>query len=363
MGRAALCMRAAALLAAAGMFIFLAEGISADNDIAEAVTARVLKPTQAIAEVPEEYDELFEIQWGGGSLYHLKARLATMGCILNTIWVYDDNQWYGYNQYNIPHSFNQSFLTKFENNIPAGTLYGDCYNICDFDYYDYYGNGECLSYEETREIHQKNNNYPFLMRDSSVCDNNFATQVKSKVLPILPILPSTCVVKQKHSFIDSIGGAPVFDKVTYKPHIAISYNNERSHRTIKTEIHELCHINQMWYKIQNMKPYQFNSYVFSKWNESVESQKFIELVQFQKNEESQWRLPSDSIYKRIYSISPLELNAELCAFYLADKAGIYNFLSNTTTITKSNINQYLTPQIVEWLETYMVLPRPNVEDE
>ena len=64
MGRAALCMRAAALLAAAGMFIFLAEGISADNDIAEAVTARVLKPTQAIAEVPEEYNELFEIQWG-----------------------------------------------------------------------------------------------------------------------------------------------------------------------------------------------------------------------------------------------------------------------------------------------------------
>ena len=135
MGRAALCMRAAALLAAAGMFIFLAEGISADNEIAEAVTARALKTTQINGTVPQdEYDTIFHIQWGGGSLYQLKARLATHGCMLDIVWVYDNEQWYPYSQYNVPHSLQQEFLTRYEDNIPAGTLYVTCYDLCTFKY-------------------------------------------------------------------------------------------------------------------------------------------------------------------------------------------------------------------------------------
>ena len=128
MGRAALCMRAAALLAAAGMFIFLAEGISADNDIAEAVAARVLEPTELVAEIPEGYGTLFQIQWGGGSLPQLRGRLAGRGCALNTLWVYGEDGWHGYNRFDLPQEFplNQQFIERHEQDVPAGTLYATC---------------------------------------------------------------------------------------------------------------------------------------------------------------------------------------------------------------------------------------------
>ena len=267
MGRAALCMRAAALLAAAGMFIFLAEGISADNDIAEAVTARVLEPTQAIADIPEEYDELFEIQWGGGSLYHLKARLATMGCMLNTIWVYDDNRWHGYNQYDVPKALNQPFLAKFEDNILATTLYGDCYNICEFDYYHYKGieqdeeQDECLSY---KEMHENN----LILVDPSdriditdTCSNDFDIHIKENVLSFLPLLPRTCVVR-KESRSNIRGYAHELSKITYQPFVVLyrpSFQNTRQKDTaLNTEIHELCHIQQQYFLVQQLKPYQSN---------------------------------------------------------------------------------------------------------
>ena len=49
--------------------------------------AQDLQPTQIVADIPEEYDTMFDLHWGGGSLYHLKGRLATMGCTVNAIWL------------------------------------------------------------------------------------------------------------------------------------------------------------------------------------------------------------------------------------------------------------------------------------
>ena len=49
-------------------------------------SASAIQPTQVIADIPQEYNEVFSLQWGGGSLYQLKQRLATMSCIVDTIW-------------------------------------------------------------------------------------------------------------------------------------------------------------------------------------------------------------------------------------------------------------------------------------
>ncbi len=395
MGRAALCMRAAALLAAAGMFIFLAEGISADNDIAEAVTARVLKPTQAMAEVPEEYDELFEIQWGGGSLYHLKARLATMGCMLNTIWVYDDNQWYGYNQYNVPRSFNQPFLTQFSGGIPATTLYGDCIDICTFDIttgdvIEYY---ECASFETLKQAGWF---FDLDIQDETPCTDNFHPTVIQKVFPLLAILPNTCIVHEdRRDTTRGVSGKAFMTTTNETPFIVIYIhnNNYRSRQEfeiikLNKEIHELCHINQYWQWVEQLKagiPFRNDIsngdhfYNVDRLYNSPQGKEFIELTDFILTGEDQyrvkqWKLPTNSIYKDMYHINPLELSAELCTMYIVDKIeerSNYDYqrynrhanLYDRVPVRNINVSKYLTPEIIEWLETYMVLPRPNVEDE
>ena len=377
MGRAALCMRAAALLAAAGMFIFLAEGISADDEIAEAVTARVLKPTQARADIPEAYNELFTIQWGGGSLYHLKARLATMGCMLNTIWVYDTNQWYGYNQYNVPTQLNQPFLTKFEDNVPTTTLYGDCYNICDFGYYEYNGGGECLSYKEMHEndLILVDPSYPIDITD--ICSNDFDIHIKENVLQFLPLLPRTCIVrKDSNSFIR--GSVHGLFKITYQPFIVLhrpSVQNSRGKNLVlNNEIHELCHIQQQYFLVQQLSPYQSNI-LDGAWYRSKAGKDFSAITQLQFNTNNgRWEMPQDSVYRDIYADNAQELAAELCTMYVTDKTGIRNeydyrvYNNDTDRYVKiptrtTDLSKYLTPEIIEWLETYMVLPRSNAGDE
>ena len=114
-----------------------------------------LQPTQIITEqdIPKQYNQVFQMEWGGGSLLHLKGRLATMGCIADTIWVYDNNQWHPYNQYQVPHTLDiiQSFKNQYSDYIPPTTIYADCTNICEFN------DNRCIPFHEMRE--QRNNYY------------------------------------------------------------------------------------------------------------------------------------------------------------------------------------------------------------
>ena len=85
----------------------------------------------------------------------------------------------------------------------------------------------------------------------------------------------------------------------------------------------------------------------------------------------QWKLPHSSIYRDIYSKNPIELSAELCSMYLLDKIGAtqqyeyrkwvvlndkWGYFLPFTPIPNFSVNTYLTPQIRQWLETYMILP-------
>ena len=128
MGPKPIWKRAVALLAAVGVSIFLAGGISADDEIAEAEPAAALQPTQVVADIPTEYDTLFELQWGGGSLFQLAGRLASQGCAMNTLWVHDGGQWHPYNRYDVPRdaALIQEFIGRYERALPAGTFYATC---------------------------------------------------------------------------------------------------------------------------------------------------------------------------------------------------------------------------------------------
>ena len=361
MGGAALCMRAAALLAAAGMFIFLAEGISADNEIAEAVAARVLEPTEVVAEIPEKYNTLFELQWGGGSLYQLKGRLATMGCMANTIWLYDNDKWNIYNQYNISHDnfIIQQFLNTYSEFIPAGTLWADCYDLCET---------KEISCPSLEEMNKDDSHYSITsILNNFPCTDNFDPRVKQYVLSRLPHRSNTCIVRnviERYSIsgIAFTGNIPHPFIVMYKPD---RFKNDEylAAKSLKTEIHEMCHITQGWQWAQGLSVLIENDRSF---NISEYEKEFINLVGFTQTNSGKWRLPVGSAYRRIYSFDPLELSAELCAMYLLDAMGepsSYEFETYSgggyTRLPQRrdfNTSKYLTPEVVEWLETYMILP-------
>ena len=394
MGLAALVKRAAALLVAAGLSAFLVAGISADDGNEEAAATRVLQPTQVVAEIPEGYNELFELQWGGGSLYQLKGRLATMGCIANTIWLYDNDQWNVYNQYNIPQDNPaiQQFKQQYEQFIPAGTLWADCYRICEFtqtrsQYYNWWwivaenNMHECLSFEHIRDKGFYNFiQYP--IDKTILCTNDFDSRVKETVFPNLPLHPDVCIVKQKKGFI---AGSVLFGTINATPFIVVYTDingpyrstKERDVLHLKNEIHELCHINQAWQWIQGVhvdteigEDWLANHYRYNFYH-SKAGKEFIDMVGFTNVIHNIWRLPTNTIYHDIYNKNPIELSAELCTMYLLDKMGERNSYDYETygsgkyyeiPIRTIDVNTYLTPEIREWLETWMILPEIIEED-
>ena len=392
MGPRTLWKRAAALLAAAGLLATLSASVSADENNIGSEAARALQPTEVVAEIPEAYNEIFELQWGGGSLYQLKGRLATMGCMVNNIWLYDDNKWNVYNQYDLPQDtfFIQQFIQHYEQFIPAATLWANCYNICEF------GDGQCLTFDELREQEGNFEEYfarerqflqvEFTIDENTICTQEFHPTIEKRILPLLPIRPDTCVVRQeKISSPDSIGGTGgyVWTESINAPPFFVFYDTSslwyREYQryedlALHTEIHELCHMNQNWQQIQGLTTEQgFNEDIYTWFKSTPQGKEFIEMTGFIDLEYWQWDLPRDSIYRNIYSRDPIELSAELCTMYLIDKlwatqrynyekwvatGRAYNgyFAPRITPLSGFNTSKYLNPEVVEWLEAYMILP-------
>ena len=329
-----------------------------------------LQPTEIIADVPQRYNTTFFVQWGGGSLLHFKGRLATMGCMVNNISFIDPatRRKHTYNQYNT-HSTdptNQQFLRRYEQFLPAGSLWVDCYNVCRF------GGQRCSSLNEILRQFSRWWN-AFTTNDTS-CTDDFHPIVQEKVLPMLPIRPDACIIRIKNEFskVQGVKGVVMTNIINTLPVVAIfdsndnyrSETNEHSDLLLHTEIHELCHINQQWHRAQQLR---VDNYAYGgQWKyfeNSAHAKEFMEIVEY--NTVVPRNVPMDSPYRNIYnSQSNVELSAELCALYILDAIGAnstynyreYNDYFQPIPIRNFDTSPYLTPEIVEWLETYMILP-------
>ena len=364
MSPAELFRRVAALLVATGLLAISVASISADQGNEEAVVARTLKPTQVVAEIPEGYNELFEFQWGGGSLLHLKGRLATMGCMINTIWFYGNDQWNTYNQYNVPQDNPaiQQFKQQYEQFIPAGTLWANCYNVCEF-----FGETQCKPFEDIWAYR-----YGGIPKDTP-CNDDFDVRVKAQVLPRMPQYPPTCIIKTIKPRFSNVGGY-VYTASADIPVIVVYADVEPRNDEylnvvwLKAEIHEICHTTQHWNWLQQLSPNTEHSVSYGPHFRESYGKEFIDLIGFVEKSPNNWSIPSDSIYKNLYHSSPTELSAELCSMYLLDAMGepsnyeyeryvrSANGFIKLTQKRNFNISTYLTPEIREWLETYMILP-------
>ena len=391
MGLGLLLRRVAALLVGAGLLVASVAGVSADEGDGEAPAEAALQPTQVVAEIPEEYGALFRLEWGGGSLLHLKGRLATMGCMVNTIWLYDNNKWNVYNQYNLSQDnpVIQQFLQQYKQLIPATTLWANCYNICEF------GGGQCLTFDELREREGNFKEYifngtfgllNFEIDETLPCTREFHSTIQEHILPLLPIRPDACIVRKNEVNNNSnstggTGGITWYKSVNAPPFFvfidssALWYKDLTEYKdlALNTEIHELCHMNQNWQQVQGLTTEQgFNEDGHIWFKNSTQGKEFIEMTGFIDLGYWQWDLSQNNIYRDIYSRNPIELSAELCAMYLLDKIGATQrnkherWVAGTRafnghfifgSIPDFNINTYLTPEIREWLETYMILPK------
>ena len=368
--------RQAALLAAIALAVLAAlvltgAAIADDGEQAAAAPAP-LQPTQVVAEIPEGYNQLFPLQWGGGSLFQLKSRLATMGCIANTIWNYDDDQWHSYNQYNVPSTLNADWLTAYGEFVPAGNLFATCFDVCEFNYFDApRGDWPCRSLADMREQEFWDGLHKYPIDDSVECTEGFDKRVKDHVLPSMPLYPGACILRPSapkgagsvtNPFIRIAGG-----QYPYWPVYAVVYSRTPPHsnaefgraHTLLLEIHELCHTNQYLHFLEQMRPDRLIAGISGStatWLTTKPGSSFIDLVGFAQDTGGGWSLPGDSTFTDIYYgfDDPFELSAELCALYFLDRMDERHHIEVVNEDFAPT--RYLTDEIVEWIETWVALP-------
>ena len=359
--------------------LVLAGAATADDGEQVAAAPAPLQPTQVVAEIPEGYNQLFPLQWGGGSLFQLKSRLATMGCIANTIWNYDDDRWHSYNQYNVPSTLNAAWLAAYGEFVPAGNLYATCFDVCEFSYFDApRGDIPCVSLADLREIEGWDDGFRLPIDDSTECTDDFDKRVKDHVLPSMPLYPGVCIFRPSAPGVSGAAMNPLGQMAgghypIYQG-LVVVYKDSTTHQsaefkrafTLGVEIHELCHSNQYFHFIEQMQPDRLITGIsgsLATWLTTKPGSSFIDLVGFAQDAAGDWSLPGDSTFtdgwslpddttfRNIYGLdNPIELSAELCMLYFIDRMGERYAFENVDPI------RYLTDEIVEWIETWVALP-------
>ncbi len=389
---AALVLVVAAIIALANIGMGAAEDGDEQEESSEA-----LQPTEIVADIPEGYGELFPFDWGGGSLYHLKGRLATMGCMANTLWFHDGGEWRGYNQYNVPSTLTQEFRDRYAEFVPPGRLYATCFRICEFSYAEY-GSKPCYTLDLLHQLGVfATDRIP--IDYTPRCTRNFAPLVAGAVLPMLPLLPETCVMRVTSDMTTVRGAAggffslfvgwsgafypisvPIVAIYSESDYLTRKWSSAREKypevKLLATEIHELCHANQAWHITQGMhtdvvlEPREHSAAQLAPlWAADTDAgSEFTQLTGFAIGADGEWVLPSDSVYRTIYSKNPNELAAELCMIRIVEILGgenkyRYVYWSADDAAYKwqaepiaFDADVYLTPEIRRWLETWVLLP-------
>ena len=384
----------AALIAAAAL------ALTPDRAAADE-PAVALPETGLAGDIESAKRETTPLQWGGGSLYRLKMRLATKGCILDLVWAYDttNRKWYFYNQYHIPYSFNESFLKRFETFIPAGTIWVKCFDRCEFSDDGSYANpdtgrapsGEkdCVSFWEKALWSDGTGNTRF-QELGHHCTHDFHSILKEELFPILPVTPGLCVIRNgggggglyvgtsaQHgieAFYDPSGfsNRNLFARWQYYIIVTVDSQvlDDFSSRSpedfmvnfnIATEVHEICHAFQDWNYWQMMTSTDmFPDTSSDYYRKNIYDFDFDEAVGFGKDEIGLYILPKDHIYNDVYGgDGPGELFTELCMLYAFEKMELPNArYSIGYPDSRYTYDDYLTPKIRAFFDEWVFLPHP-----
>lgn len=201
------------------ILVLTASGFSVAN-AQQTTQAQTQQPPTArvVGGIPTEYNTIFSVEWSGGSLYQLKANLATQGCIVDDVVVTENGRTLSYSQYEAPSTDTDklAFLQQYQEFIPAGIIQTSCYNICELRFTDdpTAKEQECMTAQQLSQILE--DTFNSVIRDteaydtlnslfgtdeilSNSCSEN-SEQYKEKIAPLLPALENVCVVRAQ--FVD-----------------------------------------------------------------------------------------------------------------------------------------------------------------
>ena len=345
-----------------------------------------LQPTQVTAQIPRTPNTPFPLRWGGGSLHHLKARLAAMGCIADLVWAYDETsaQWRPYSQYQAPASLNRPFLDRFRDHLPAGNLYATCFDPCDFRYFDDPPDAAipCGAHPtDLSQIERADWAGGVSFGVGEPCTEDWAPKIAERVFPNLPRHPGACVIRTQYCppLVSGIA-ADEFESYYLRragrrwiereypvntPGIVVCRRDPEAAASampdaaLYVELHEACHLAQSWSALAWLSPDdplepRLDPYR-NRFEESPAGIEFERITGYQLRlsrwffrTTRAWTLPAGSPWLDVYNASPVELAAELCAETLARRLGIGSAYTAQPGI--------LTPEITAWLDRWLLLP-------
>lgn len=327
---------------------------------------------QFSGDLPSVYDQLVPLHWSGGSFAQLRARLATQGCLVNSVAAHTESgdrsegSWYLYNQFEWPHSLNVQFLDAFRDGIPSGQIWVSCYDICDFRPERDPSDPICLSFEDWADAVV--GGLGFAPGEDKQCGSTWHPFIIERLLPLLPVPPGICIAypsQAEYSVHYPIGSRrPItgFWRPMRSQAVTILTSADVSSpdRGLYVQIHELCHASQSWEEIMTLSRYD-PGLVKPELGTLVPSvHALIALLDYRAEPDPdnwhwphthKWTLPAESVFRDTYSDTPVELGAELCTMY------VYEVLDPPHAYPRGNIARYLTDEIREWLGEYVfVLP-------
>ena len=262
----------------------------------------------------------------------------------------------------------EDFLADYEQDVPAGTLWADCFDHCDYRHDEYEGENCTTTWEWWVTSRQENDELSTSKHWE--CIDDFGADPKSalaeeRVRPILPVMPSVCGILGG----DSGGFAGTFYWAAFSSRNGVPVANVREPIVVMVTslpedrivsrtygvVHELCHSAQEWHLVQQLRTDSRwpGGWVWGEWNLSPAGRSFIQLVGFHYDDDAQSWITPDR-YRDVYSVNPKELSAELCVMYHDLRPPYHPY---------EDVHSYLTPEIVAWLEEWMILPDIETADD
>lgn len=349
----------AILLVVAGIVSWAASAAADEPDADQAP----LGPTQVryLTERPEEFDAVFPIDWGGGSLLQLKSRLQTLDCLVDTVWVFDEAavQWHAYSQYRVlPDLTSQlDFLARFDAHIPQGRLWVSCFDFCQMTYIR--ANGEPV--DARYSVCEDGSSWdgygyydpPFVVLEEGkswllperveeggdvewlTCDQGWNQDIQNYLLPNLPVMRPVCGIhtidpgtrvpgkaaggshEPRTNLALAYGWLGDLDpfRVVFRMGSAIVRIGGLAAKSIEVESHELCHSHQEWQVLQeitvrslygddlpesvDVRDAYFAWFAYA-WTLTRQGSEFIDAVGFERGSDGRWYLPASSQFLNWY---------------------------------------------------------------
>lgn len=322
------------------------------------------------------------IQYGGGSFYKLISRLAVEGCDVINVKVGDLEY-----DFRKPGVENQPFKARYDENIlPHANMRVACVDRCDviigLD------SAKDANWKKKVETKEKCSGLEFIHWEESLYNSDCYTDWTPRIQQVLQALP----VHQDVCRVDSIEAPETSDRLAHiwpsvlvrgglmfsewTPmmffyHIVPDFDDTKTYdfnepRWDKVTAHEFCHHQQSWYTYkqyvndEHLEIYSdrdSSEFVVALWKETPMAREFAEIVGFTQNHEGDWVPASDGAYRQVFSNdSPLiEMAAETCVFYLAEKVINPTLLSGVYELQELVVKFYSLQELEEWAEKYVLI--------